>query len=710
MSSPLRHAILSPSRLRWVLLTFLVALLVPLAALIWHAYGQLKWEAFHQYRGSAETLTRQVDVGLVQMIETAEARSFLDYEFANAASGAAPGVFERSPLAAFPVRNDVAGTIGYFQVGPGGEFSTPLLPRESAAESVSVNESELDQRTEVATLLQQILSDNRLVEPRPGDQVGADDLAAELVAGAGAKSEADYASVSHRLRQDEDEGTASRASFRDADTGRLDTQLAFDRLNEAPATASSEAYLADSEADSVLEERAVSNRVSDLNLDSAYEQKSAQLEAKKQEQTLSTGPARTRGKRKELTTISEQRPESAGSGAPAPATIKTFESEIDPYEFSMLDSGHFVLFRRVWREGERYIQGLVLDQGAFISEAIAGPFQTTALPELGSLLVAYQGEVLDTLREQRDRDYFSSTRGLSGNLLYRARLSSPFDGLELIFSLDRLPPGPGAPVLVWVSLVLLGVLGVGFFVLYRTGLAQLELNRKQQDFVSAVSHELKTPITSIRMYAEMLREGWADEEKKQSYYTYIQDESERLSRLVNNVLQLARLTRNEAPLSLKPMRAGKLLDMVQSKTQSHCDAAGFTMVVNCSPENAEAALLADEDSFLQIMINLLDNAFKFSDKAELKQVDVACQRKNKQVSFSVRDYGPGIPTDQLKAIFQLFYRTESELTRETVGTGIGLAIVHQLTQAMGGTVDVINQTPGVLFRVTFPLAQDERSG
>ena len=76
----------------------------------------------------------------------------------------------------------------------------------------------------------------------------------------------------------------------------------------------------------------------------------------------------------------------------------------------------------------------------------------------------------------------------------------------------------------------------------------------------------------------------------------------------------------------------------------------------------------------------------------------------------MRDYGPGIPGDQLKAIFQLFYRTESELTRETVGTGIGLAIVHQLTQAMGGTVDVINQTPGVLFRVTFPLAQDERSG
>lgn len=690
------------------MLTFLVALLVPLAALIWHAYGQLKWEAFHQYRGSAETLTRQIDVGLIGMIETAEARSFLDYEFAAPAPGTTLGVLERSPLAAFPVRGDVSGTLGYFQVGPQGEFSSPLLPDQAAAESVALREDELNQRTEVAAMLQQILSDNRLVEPRPGDQVAADDLSAELVADAGTQSEADYASVSRRLRQREDESTVSQTTFRDEEAEGLNTQLAFDQLNQATPDLSE--YEASPEDDAALEEHAVSNRVSDLNLDSAYEQKSAQLEARKQEPAVSSSPARARGKRKELTTIPEPLEESAVSGSSTPATIRTFESEIDSYEFSMLDSGHFVLFRRVWREGERFIQGLVLDQSAFIDQAIAGPFQTTALPAMGSLLVAYQGEVLDTLREQRGRDYFSSTSDLTGNLLYRARLSSPFDGLELIFSLDRLPPGPGAPVLAWVSLVLLAILGVGFFVLYRTGLAQLELNRKQQDFVSAVSHELKTPITSIRMYAEMLREGWADEEKKQSYYSYIQDESERLSRLVNNVLQLARLTRNDAPLSLKPMRADELLELVKSKTQSHCDSAGFEMTVDCSPEAAEARLLADEDSFLQIMINLLDNAFKFAHKAEVKRVDIACRRRDGQISFSVRDYGPGIPGDQLKAIFQLFYRTENELTRETVGTGIGLAIVHQLTQAMGGTVDVINQTPGVLFRVTFPLAQDERSG
>ena len=89
--------------------------------------------------------------------------------------------------------------------------------------------------------------------------------------------------------------------------------------------------------------------------------------------------------------------------------------------------------------------------------------------------------------------------------------------------------------------------------MYRLGVKQIRLTRQQQDFVSAVSHELKTPLTSIRMYGEILREGWADEEKKKTYYAYIHDESERLSRLISNVLQLARMTRNELRIDLKPV-------------------------------------------------------------------------------------------------------------------------------------------------------------
>jgi signal transduction histidine kinase len=98
----------------------------------------------------------------------------------------------------------------------------------------------------------------------------------------------------------------------------------------------------------------------------------------------------------------------------------------------------------------------------------------------------------------------------------------------------------------------------------------------------------------------------------------------------------------------------------------------------------------------------VDNAIKFSARAQKKAVDIQCRLLQEGgVMFKVRDYGPGIPKDQLKKIFKLFYRTESELTRETVGTGIGLALVKQLSASMNGTIDVVNVDPGAEFRLSF---------
>ena len=114
--------------------------------------------------------------------------------------------------------------------------------------------------------------------------------------------------------------------------------------------------------------------------------------------------------------------------------------------------------------------------------------------------------------------------------------------------------------------------------------------------------------------------------------------------------------------------------------------------------------MIDEDCFVQILINLVDNAIKFSKKSDARRIDVGAAIEGRQrLRFSVRDYGPGVPRDQMKKIFRLFYRTESELTRETVGTGIGLAIVHQLATAMSGKADVVNRDPGAEFRVSFPM-------
>ena len=481
-------------------------------------------------------------------------------------------------------------------------------------------------------------------------------------------------------------------------------QAAFDHLQE-------ESYANKIRKGGKRDATSTYERVEDLKLDSTLASQSReQSRRERPELAQSEAESGLRAKRKEVISVPEpalQRKAVSEDEADTRLDLRvtTFESELDPFDFSLLDSGHFVLFRKVWREGQRFIQGAVIDQQAFLQGTITTAFRNTALAGMSDLTVAFGGNVIATLRGQGGKDYLESSQELGGALLHRTRLSAPLAELELIFSVTRLPAGPGSTLLGWISVILLIVLCGGFYFIYRLGLSQIELTRQQQDFVSAVSHELKTPLTSIRMYGEILQAGWADEDKKQSYYEFIYDESERLSRLIANVLQLARLTRNDPQFDLQPVTVAELIDMVESKIASQIQRAGFTLECSYSQAAGGVPILVDTDSFTQVIINLVDNAIKFSANAEQKHIEIgARQQTGGTLLFTVRDHGPGIPAGQLKKIFTLFYRSENELTRETVGTGIGLALVHQLVCAMNGRVDVRSCEPGAEFRVSFPAA------
>ncbi len=287
-------------------------------------------------------------------------------------------------------------------------------------------------------------------------------------------------------------------------------------------------------------------------------------------------------------------------------------------------------------------------------------------------------------------------------MLYRTRYSAPFDQLENVFTIRHLPAGPGGRVIVWMAFIMTLVLCAGFYLLYRLSLPNLALVDQQQNFVSAVSHELKTPLTSIRMYGEILQQGWADEDKKKGYYRYIFDESERLTRLINNVLAMARMTRNETSINLKVIGVSELVDMIQSKVDSQVEHSNFKLKLAVDDSVASSEMQVDPDIFAQIIINLVDNAVKFAAQAERKVIDITVdQHLSDTICFSVRDYGPGIDKEHMKKVFGLFYRAENELTRETMGTGIGLALVKQLTSLMQGKIDVVNCEPGVEFRLVF---------
>ncbi len=138
-------------RLRNFYVVFFLALAVPTAVLIWQAYSQLKWEAFHQYRGIAEELTERIDARLNDMVKIADARSFADYTFLVVSGDPSANFVQRSPLSAYPVIADLPGVLGYFQVDTDGDFSTPALPPEGTeAGSLGISEDEYSKRLKLA--------------------------------------------------------------------------------------------------------------------------------------------------------------------------------------------------------------------------------------------------------------------------------------------------------------------------------------------------------------------------------------------------------------------------------------------------------------------------------------------------------------------------------------------------------------------------------
>lgn len=707
---------LETKQLKLILIVFFLALLIPTGLLVYQTYDQFKWEAYHQQRQLAEELAARIDKQFVNLIIKEEQRAFADYSFLNVAGEPSANFLQRSPLSNLTQQSEIAGIIGYFQIDNNGRFTSPLLPdSDSNIAGYGISKQEFLERQTQQRRVLDILSKNALIKPDRSARLTTPEAAAARIIlkdaprGASADVSTTTADTSGRALPEGGLAEADSMSQQPAplvsEATREDqtrAQSGFDELarKQAPARQAEEA------------EQAYSlGKVEDLKLEQQYA-KQARTRAKEKSSLQQEAKLQTKrsGKRKEHTALPEQRLRTDKPQTDANqldehrSRIEIFESEIDPFELSLLQSGQFVLYRKAWRNDHRYIQGILVESKTFLQDSINPAFQDATLAQVSDLSVAYNGDVLTVISSRRSSRYLSSTAQIKGELLYRTRLSAPFNDIEIIFSTHSLPVGPGGRIITWTAIVLFVILCTGFLLMYRMGARQLSLARQQQDFVSAVSHELKTPLTSIRMYGEMLREGWAPEDKKKSYYDFIYHESERLSRLIQNILQLARMTRNDMNIELTTITVAELIDTIRSKVSSQLERNQFQLDLDCDKTLADKQLELDTDYFSQIIINLVDNAIKFSSDAETRQIDIKCRPQGMdKISFSIRDYGPGIEKSRLKKIFTLFYRTENELTRKTVGTGIGLALVHQLTSAMKGEIDVINQQPGAEFIISFPI-------
>jgi len=234
--------------------------------------------------------------------------------------------------------------------------------------------------------------------------------------------------------------------------------------------------------------------------------------------------------------------------------------------------------------------------------------------------------------------------------------------------------------------------------------AESDLARLKDEFVSCVSHELKTPLSSIRGYAELIAEGEADSlELCRKYCRIIQEQTERLNRLIDDVLNLSRLDAGQVDLHLEPFDlAGAIGDVT---TTLRLQAQTKNIELDIQIQSDDLTLLADRDMIYQALLNLVGNALKYS-PARQKVTVRAWQDENSQIAIEVTDQGPGIPRDSLERIFEKFYRVP-ENNSIAAGTGLGLYLVREIIENLHqGRIDVRTQPgQGSTFTITLPLCR-----
>jgi len=232
-----------------------------------------------------------------------------------------------------------------------------------------------------------------------------------------------------------------------------------------------------------------------------------------------------------------------------------------------------------------------------------------------------------------------------------------------------------------------------------------ELNKMKSDFVSNVSHELKTPLTSIKMFAELLKDkAGCESEKSQEYLEIIEGESDRLKRLIDNVLDFAKIERGIKTYEMSVVDFNHLSLEVLNMMQYQFKMSKIDLIKDIGAD--ETFITADKDAVEEAMMNILSNAIKYSEQNI--SVTVSTFERNSYVCFEVVDEGIGISESDLKDIFNPFFRTKNNDVIKAEGTGLGLSIVKHIVDAHDGKIEVESKPgKGSKFTLLFPKLNKE---
>lgn len=381
--------------------------------------------------------------------------------------------------------------------------------------------------------------------------------------------------------------------------------------------------------------------------------------------------------------------------SPAVTAAETFQAEVDPMQSVLIDAKRIFIFRRIVLEGQVYRQGFVVALRPFLRHLAETHFT-------GQPLAAFTGLSLNVVGRGEEQEILRNGAEVKEPVfLLQRTFGRPFSFISATLACDRIPASasrfPVGTMAAGATLILL----MGLAAIYRSARTQVELSEKRSAFVSSVTHELKTPLTNIRMYIEMLEQGIAQTpDREQEYFRILGSESARLSRLIDNVLAFSKLEQKERRVALTEGDFTEVIGEVQAVMGEKLRQEGFTLTARQEPG---LLFFYEREMMIQVLINLIENSMKFGRKAQRREITLRAVRKTGRIEIGVSDTGPGIPPKFLNRVFDDFFRVDSSLVRDTRGTGIGLALVRRCVTSMGGQVKAgNNHGPGCTITLSFP--------
>jgi signal transduction histidine kinase len=380
--------------------------------------------------------------------------------------------------------------------------------------------------------------------------------------------------------------------------------------------------------------------------------------------------------------------------------VGTMDIAIESFQ-AELNRQYIVFYRNVLRGEENFVQGFVVDLREYLKSIVELEIGDYASDDNHlALKFTYKGDLIS---------FGIDTRNTIK--VFEENLAEPLNAITMSMYVDESvqESGNGQVISNGQLLFLIGgimflLLGGGLISIYRLTQSQLDLAQKRQDFISAVSHELKTPLTTIKMRAEILQTSYQkmDDAKRKRSFDQIASESDRLTRLIQNVLDLSKIDGNRWVANIKKDWPKAVLDDFVTMYTKNIEDHGFSLTVSCDSDIDRVQLMMDRDAVMQILTNLVDNSLKFSKNADYKMIIIEMKTEGDHVYLAVRDYGPGIPPSEMKKVFQEFYRVENEMTRTTKGTGIGLSMVKKLCALSNMKIEIENANPGLRTKIHFP--------